>query len=170
MFAKRMQVFMPAFVLLACISAQAAESETFPPGMYGVSQTVNDMLRIDSERARLAEQKMLAEAQSRLGGNAITGGILPSGTQAQVVEQPKPAPAPPLPIRLEVLGIFGLGENLLADVAIDNDRVRFKRGQSSPLGAGPDYPFKLVYIKVPCVNLVDAKKVEHSVCLGKSGL
>jgi hypothetical protein len=137
--------------------------------MYGLSQTVNDMLRIDAERAQLSEQKMLAEAQSRLGGPAISGGILPGGGQVQVVEKPNPTPPPP-PVRLEVLGIFGLGDNLLADIAIDNTRVRFKRGQSSPLGAGPDFPYQLVSIKIPCVKLIDANKAEQNVCLSKSGL
>lgn len=169
MFANRIQLFALTIASLACVGVQAGEPERFPPGMFGVSKTVNDMLRIDAERALLAEQKMLTEAQSRLGGPEMLGGGLPSVAQAQVVESPKPTPAP-LPVRLEVLGIFGLGENLLADIAIDNTRVRFKRGHSSPLGAGPDFPFKLVSIKVPCVKLEDVNKVEHNVCLSKSGL
>lgn len=167
MFANRMQIVAFAISSLVCVGVQAGEPERFPPSMVIVSQTVNDMLRIDAERALLAEQKMLAEAQSRLGGSAMLGGGI-SGVE-QIVEPPKATPAPP-PIRLEVLGIFGLGENLLADVAIDNARVRFKRGQASPLGAGPEFPFQLVSIKVPCVKLVDASKVEHNVCLSKSSL
>jgi hypothetical protein len=169
MFANRMQFFALVFASLGCVAVQAGEPEILPPGMSGVSQTVNDMLRIDAERAQLMEQKMLAEAQGRTGGPALLGGILPGGAQAPVVEQPKPIPAP-TPVRLEVLGIFGLGENLLADVAIDNTRVRFKRGQSLPLGAGPDFPYQLISIKIPCVKLADANKTEHNVCLSKSGL
>lgn len=169
MFANRMDLFALAIASLMCVGVRAGEPEKFPPGMFVVSQTVNDMLRIDAERAQLAEQKMLAEAQSRLGGPML-GGFHQGMSQTQVVEEQKPTPAPPPPVRLEVLGIFGLGENLLADIAIDNARVRFKRGQSSPLGSGPDFPFQLVSIKIPCVKLVDANKDEHNVCLSKSGL
>lgn len=157
-----------AIASLVCVAVHAGEPELPPSGVFGISQTVNEMLRIDSDRALLSEQKMLAEAQSRNGGSTNLSGILPGEAQAQV-EPPKPTPAPP-PIRLEVLGIFGLGDNLLADVSIDNSRVRFKRGQSSPLGAGPDFPYQLIAIKVPCVKLVDANKAEHTVCLSKSGL
>lgn len=169
MFANRMRFFVLAIASLSCIAVKAGEPEKLPPGMFGVSQTVNDMLRIDAERAQLTEQRMLADAQSRLGGPTMLGGILPGGAPAQLAEQPKQTPPPP-PVRLEVLGIFGLGENLLADVAIDNTRVRFKRGQSSPLGAGSDFPYQLVSIKIPCVKLTDANKAEHNVCLSKSGL
>ena len=169
MFANHKQLFALPMALLACFTVQAGEPEMLPPGVFGISQTVNDMLRIDAERAQLSEQKMLSEAKSRHSGTAILGGILPSAAQVQQVETPKPIPAPP-PVRFEVLGIFGLGENLLADVAIDNARVRFKRGQSSPLGAGADFPYQLISIKVPCVKLADANKAEHNVCLSKSGL
>lgn len=167
MFANRMQILVFAISSSICVAVSANED----PSVAGVAQTVNDMIRIDADRALWTEQKMLAEAQGRLGGPAIvggaTGGNYPGAAPKEEVEPPKPMV---IPVRMEVLGIFGLGNNLLADVSIDNLRVRFKRGQSAPLGAGADFPYKLISINVPCVKIADANKTEHNVCLSKSGL
>lgn len=157
---------------LFCFAVSANEIVIANTGGVDVAQTVNEMLQIDAERAVLTEQKMLAEAQGRLGGSPVLGGV-PGGANfagspaAPQVEAPKPVI---VPVRMEVLGIFGLGDNLLADVAIDNSRVRFKRGQPFPLGASSDYPYRLVSIKVPCVKIAEANKTEHNICLSKSGL
>ena len=157
---------------LVCVSVTANEYGAVNNSSVEVAQTVNEMLRIDADRAILTEKKMLAEAQGRLGGSPVIGGspgtANVSGSAATPqVEQPKPVV---MPVRMEVLGIFGLGDNLLADVAIDNTRVRFKRGQSVPLGASADYPYRLVSIKVPCVKIAEANKTEHNICLSNSGL
>lgn len=169
MFANRMHLTAFALALSICGALQASERNAPHEVSYGVPQSVSEMLRIDAERALLTEQKMLAEAQSKFGGGTLTNGILPGAEPVQEVEQPKTAPLTP-PVRLEVLGIFGLGDSLLADVAIDNARVRFKRGKRFPLGAGANFPYQLVSIKIPCVKLIDAGKTEHNVCLSNSGL
>lgn len=134
-----------------------------------VSQTVNEMIVIDAERALKAEKKMLADAEARLDGQSSTGqvpltGVI-SGVAAENTEEP---PQPTVaPVSVEVLGIFGLGHSLMADVAINGSRVRFKRGQLHPIGVAPGYPFKLVSIKTPCVKVVDSAKAEHEACLVK---
>lgn len=153
------------FFSLICFVANANET-------VEVAQTVSEMLRIDAERAIITEQKMLAEAQGRLGGSPVLLGIpgganVTSNTLTPVAEASAPVV---VPVRMEVLGIFGLGDNLLADVAIDGTRVRFKRGQSAPLGVSDSYPYRLVSIKVPCVKIAEVNKQEHNVCLSKSGL
>lgn len=158
------------FVFASSVCSGVSANEIMNTNSTAVSQTVNDMISIDAERALLTEQKMLAEAQARLGGPPIIGSMpgstVPAEPPKEEVEAPKPVV---IPVQMEVLGIFGLGENLLVDVAIDNNRVRFKRGQSAPLGVGADFPYQLVSIKVPCVKLIDASKLEHNVCLSKSG-
>lgn len=153
------------FVFASSVCSVVSANEIMNTNSTAVSQTVNDMIRIDAERALITEQKMLAEAQARLGGPPIIGSM-PAEPSKEEVEAPKPMV---IPVQMEVLGIFGLGDNLLVDVAIDNNRVRFKRGQSGPIGAGADFPYQLVSIKVPCVKLIDAGKIEHNVCLSKSG-
>jgi hypothetical protein len=134
-----------------------------------VSQTVNEMIVLDAERALKAEKKMLADAEARLDGQS-GGSQVPlvdaiSGVTSQNPEEP---PQPTVaPVAMEVLGIFGLGHSLMADVAINGSRVRFKRGQLYPAGVAPGYPFKLVSIKTPCVKVVDSAKAEHEACLVK---
>jgi hypothetical protein len=168
MFVNRLQII--GFAIASSVCATVSASEGMNTNAASVAQTVNDMIRIDADRALWTEQKMLAEAQGRLGGPPILGAVPGSSFPA---EPPKEEQAPKpvvVPVRMEVLGIFGLGDNLLVDVAIDNARIRFKRGQSAPLGAGADYPYQLISIKVPCVKIADASKTEHNVCLSKSGL
>lgn len=171
MYANSVKLIAFAFSSLLCFAVNASEIGT-ENSVIDVAKSVNEMLRIDADRAILTEQKMLAEAQGRLGGAPIVGGgpsnmNFNGSTAAPEVEPPKPVV---IPVRMEVLGIFGIGNNLLADVAIDNSRVRFKRGQSAPLGAGADFPYRLVSINVPCVKIAEANKTEHNVCLSKSGL
>lgn len=160
------------FVSMFSFALSANEIGAVTPGVIEAAQTVNEMLRIDADRAILTEQKMLAEAQGRFGGSPILSGGLGSANLNSDTVAPEVEPTKPMiiPVRMEVLGIFGLGDNLLADVAIDNSRVRFKRGQSVPLGANSDYPYRLISIKVPCVKIAEANKTEHNICLNKSGL
>lgn len=170
MYANSVKLIAFAFSSLLCFAVNANEIGV-ENSVIDAAKSVNEMLRIDAERAILTEQKMLAEAQGRLGGAPILGGPgnvnFNGSTATPEVEPTKPVV---IPVRMEVLGIFGLGDNLLADVAIDNSRLRFKRGQSAPLGASADYPYRLVSINVPCVKIAEANKTEHNICLSKSGL
>jgi hypothetical protein len=171
MFVNPMKMIAIAFASLVCFSVSATESGAVNTSAVDVAQSVNEMLRIDADRAILTEKKMLAEAQGRLGGSPVLGGTPGGNTAINTVTPEVEAPKTVVvPVRMEVLGIFGLGDNLLADVAIDNSKVRFKRGQSVPLGAGSNYPYRLVSINIPCVKIVEVNKTEHNVCLSKSGL
>jgi len=158
--------------LLAAISCGVSANESGAANIAAdpsVSQTVNEMIRIDAERALKAEKKMLADADARMGGQAVpvlgaaTGGALESALDTPEVPQEPIA----VPVTLEVLGIFGLGHNLMADVAINGSRVRFKRGQLHPVGVAPGFPYTLVSIKTPCVKVIDLAKAEHEACLVK---
>ncbi|MNJ50950.1 hypothetical protein D3C77_462420 [compost metagenome] len=128
------------------------------------ARTVNELLSIDAERAFWSEQKMLAEVQGGQSGSSfsgVPGTVNPVETQAPPQQVVEPV------LQIEVLGIFGLGENLLADVMVAGSRVRFKRGQSYPLGASQGFPYQLVAINTPCVKIVDTAKKEHKACLSK---
>lgn len=153
--------------LVVCAGASA--SDYLPIETSGMAESVNDMLRLDAERAIITEQKMLNEVKNRLGGGPTPSVGSVSPTTMEAISTPKTDTTAPevAPVRIEVLGIFGLGENLLADVAIDNAKVRFKRGQQNPLGAGRDYPYRLISINVPCVKISGPDNVVQNVCLTK---
>lgn len=172
MFVNRVQVMALTLSALVVAGAQATEAPiaTTAP-MAEVSQTVNQMLQIDAERALMAEQKMLSDAASRMGGlpsgrNSVTAPTASSAHSAE--EQAEEPPKPVLPqVSMELLGIFGIGNNLMADLEIGGNRVRFKRGQALPIGASSDYQFRLVAINVPCVKIaqsIQGNSVERNVC------
>lgn len=153
--------------LVLCAGANA--SDYLPIETSGMAESVNDMLRLDAERAIITEQKMLNEVKNRLGGVPTTGAGSMSPSSSEILGTPKAdtTAIEAAPARIEVLGIFGLGENLLADVAIDNVQVRFKRGQRNPLGAGRDYPYRLISINVPCVKISGPDNIVQKSCLTK---
>lgn len=161
--------FLIASLFFGGVNAKESGTEK---SFIDATNSVNEMLRIDAQRAIITEQKMLAEAEGRLGGGPIFGvgqnnvGLSGSATIPEV----KPTKPVAIPVRMEVLGIFGLGEKLFADVAIDNVRVRFKSGQSFPLGISTSFPYRLVSINVPCIKIAEANKTVHNICLSKSGL
>lgn len=158
--------------LLATISYGVSANESGTANFAAdpsVSQTVNEMIRLDAERALNAEKKMLADAEARMGGQTVPvlGGA-PGGALESATDKPNILPEPiAVPVTLEILGIFGLGHNLMADVAINGSRVRFKRGQLHPVGVAPGFPYTLVSIKTPCVKVIDSAKAEHEACLVK---
>lgn len=170
MCANRMPAIVLALLSAASCGVSANEIANASAGIApSVSQTVNEMIVIDAERALKAEKKMLADAEARLDGQAVPGqGPITGAISGVASENPEEPPQPTVaPVTLEVLGIFGLGHSLMADVAINGSRVRFKRGQLHPLGVAPGYPFTLVSIKTPCVKVVDSVKTEHEACLVK---
>lgn|GEM_PF-6723582 len=170
MYANRMHALVVAVLSAISCGVSANEIATASVGVApSVSQTVNEMIVIDAERALKAEKKMLADAEARLDGQAVPGqGPITGAISGVTSENPEESPQPTVaPVTLEVLGIFGLGHSLMADVAINGSRVRFKRGQLHPLGVAPGYPFTLVSIKTPCVKVVDSVKTEHEACLVK---
>lgn len=170
MCANRMSAMIVA--LLATISYGVSANESGTANFAAdpsVSQTVNEMIRLDAERALNAEKKMLADAEARMGGQTVPvlGGA-PGGALESATDKPNILPEPiAVPVTLEILGIFGLGHNLMADVAINGSRVRFKRGQLHPVGVAPGFPYTLVSIKTPCVKVIDSAKAEHEACLVK---
>lgn len=161
-----------AVAVLSAITCGVSANEIVPASAgvaTSVSQTVNEMILIDAERALKAEKKMLADAEARLDGQSVTGQAPITSAISEIASENPEEPQQPtvVPVTVEVLGIFGLGHSLMADVAINGSRVRFKRGQLYPLGVAPGYPFKLVSIKTPCVKVVDSSKAEHEACLVK---
>ncbi|WP_312271606.1 hypothetical protein [Pseudomonas sp.] len=145
-------------LFLACLlsvpllaSAQVASQD--------YSHTVRTMLNIDAELALMNEQKRLQEAQGHSTSAApfVTPGFSQATSASPEVAKVEEKPAEPVVekkmVSLQLLGIFGLGDKLFADVDIDNSRVRFQRGKASPISATSDVGYRLVSINVPCVLL-----------------
>ncbi|MDZ5605288.1 hypothetical protein SJI00_21165 [Pseudomonas sp. RP23018S] len=125
------------------------------------------MIVIDAERALRAEKKMLADAEARMDSQSSPIKETPDavGKESPAVGVDDPAQPQVPPFNMEVLGIFGLGNSLMADVSINGSQVRYKRGQTQPVGSASGFPFQLVRIKLPCVKVVDASKTEHEACM-----
>lgn len=164
------KLFTLVFGVSASFSVSANDGQEIQRFNAIMENTVNGMLLIDANRAVVAEQKMLDEINARLGGPSATS-LNQSDIQQQQKSESEAEPVPVVvPVQMDVVGIFGLGNNLLADVMINGAKVRFKRGHAAPLGMNSDYPYRLVGIEAPCVKITDATKTLRSVCLNKSGL
>lgn len=163
------KLFTLAFGVSASFSVSANDGQEIRRFNADMENTVNGMLLIDANRAVVAEQKMLDEINARLGGPSANSLNQSDIQQQQPKSDEEPAPVV-VPVQMDVVGIFGLGNNLLTDVMINGAKVRFKRGHSAPMGMNSDYPYRLVSIEAPCVKITDATKTLRSVCLNKSGL
>jgi hypothetical protein len=159
-------------VCLAGSGAYAAESTAASDSYVTVGKSVSDMLVIESALALKAQQARELEAMGVKpeAANSLPVNLLPQPLMEpshKVSGEDTSAKANDAPA---VLGIFGTGVNLFADVSIDNQRIRFQAGQKAPLGFGSSSPYKLVKIKSPCVSFstkgglqtlcIDGKKAE----------
>lgn len=135
-------------------------------GSISVPTTVNQMLAIDAQRALLSEQRQLLEEQ-RKGGVSRFGGMPGSASERKQVEPPKQVE---LPVQIEILGIFGLGKELQADVEIAGRRYRYLKGYELPVGGNDNFRFRLSSIQSPCVTLNDSAGPQRKICLSSSSL
>ncbi|WP_219096236.1 hypothetical protein [Pseudomonas sp. UMAB-40] len=160
-----------AVLMTGCVSA--ATDTPLPLVLSNdVPATVNQMLAIDAQRALVAEQRLLLEEQ-RKGGYGVVGLSNGASGEAKPEVAPKPTETPKpveLPVRIEVMGIFGIGKDLRADVEIGGGRYRFVRGYELPEGASDNFRYRLVSIQTPCVLLSDVAGAQRKVCLTNPSL
>lgn len=124
-----------------------------------VAATVGEMLAIDTRIALKKEQQRELEAMG------LKPAAMPSGPRAQLVQpdpiikpadsskDTEPVPAKPKAPVLSVEGIFGPGDQLGAYVIIDGRSLRYKAGQRYPIGYDRSFPYQLMSINVPCIQL-----------------
>lgn len=110
---------------------------------------VREMLQIDADIAVINERQRLAEAMRK---ESATG-----SQQQQTIlgEQIEPA----IQIMksaddVQILGIFGIVDQLYVDVSINGGRVRYKQGQARPEHAPTDFPYRLKSVNPPCATLM----------------
>jgi hypothetical protein len=173
---KLIALVVAAGAVLMSVSVNAAtDSDTPLPIMLSndVPATVNEMLAIDANRALMSEQRLLLEEQRKGGYDRIIGKSDGAPAEVKSVETPKPEEPPkPVerPVQIEVMGVFGIGKDLQADVEIAGIRYRFVRGFELPMGASDGFRYRLVSIQTPCVLLADAVGPQRKVCLTSSSL
>lgn len=124
-----------------------------------VAITVEQMLVIDTRIALSKEQQREREAmglkQAPLALAAPVSQPAPKVAPIDNQDKAEPPAAPEMPKAptLSVEGIFGLGDQLFAQVLIDGRMVRFKKNQRYPVGYDSAFPYLLVSINVPCIRL-----------------
>lgn len=161
--------------LIMASSTVASEEVKAKPA---IENTVLQMIMFESSLAMKAEEDRVAVAMGLKAKEAPAATkVAPSAAalQQQPIIEDNNAKASTVKkespekdkSKIEVLGIFGLNENLFADLRIDTERVRFKSGLSAPIKGGAASGVSLVSIKVPCVTISRSDKRE-TVCIDKS--
>lgn len=156
------------FGALAACSGYTYAEEAAPLG--AVRMSVMTMLQSETKIALLEQ---MARERKATGQQPIASSGASAVHQApismQPIEKPKDEPEviKPKVSTAEVMGIWGLGDRLLADVRIDGKTLRFQRGSRYPQGYGSNSPYTLVSIQTPCVTYLE-KGVARKLCIDNS--
>jgi len=159
------------FFLCIAAGAQAAEAQVGGPDTtFEVAKTVKQMISIDAARAIAVEQRLLQEEKNKL--SKTQSGVSAEGENVAPVELKSPAAtqvaAIQAAVRMELIGIFGIGESLKADIEIQGVQYRFVRGFTLPEGASNSFAYRLVSIKPPCATLHDSSGKTNELCLNQT--
>ncbi len=155
-----------ALVLVSVCAAPLAYAEVSEDALVQVQSTVMDMLQSETKIAAIEQ----LERERKAMGLQITGVATPSvvGSQQPLMTPPDSSasaePEKPKVKEARVLGIWGLGDNLTADVRIEGKTLRFQRGVRYPRGYGADSPYTLIAIKTPCVKYAE-QGVAQTLCI-----
>jgi len=153
-------------VLLMPVCSALASSN----GLDEIESTVMSMLESETKIAAIEQMQRERKALGQVPVSAapvFSSGVksapimTPPDTEAvaKKSEQPKPKVKD-----AKVLGIFGLGESLTANVRIDGVTLQFRRGSRYPIGYSDNSPYTLISIKTPCVKYAD-NGVAQTVCI-----
>lgn len=144
-----------------------AKTETASPPLaepsWPESDTVLDLLRADAQAA--AAGKRLERAQDWLAAPRVLAPPLAASSDA--VPAVRVEPAGDARDRLDVVAIYGLGQSLYADIAINGELWRYRQGRRWPQGiddAAGEPRYSLVRIELPCVRL-RWQEAQRTACL-----
>jgi hypothetical protein len=149
--------------LALSLNATAQDAET--DGQALAISTVDELLRLDAESAANNErQRYLLSLVKPHAASTIKTAPASQPSMAPVSAAPTPSPAPENPEpetppedQLALLGIFGFGQQLRADVSINGRRVRYQSGLSAPIDGPVVDGYKLLSLKTPCAVLANTK-------------
>lgn len=130
------------------------------------SDTVLDLLRADAQAA--AAGKRLERAQDWL---AAPRALAPLSASSDAVPAARIEPAGDARDRLDVVAIYGVGQSLYADIAINGELWRYRQGRRWPQGiddAAGEPRYSLVRIEQPCVRL-RWQEAQRTTCLRREG-
>ena len=125
------------------------------------SDTVLDLLRADAQAAAC---KRLERAQDWL---AAPRASVPSPASSDVMPAVRTEPSGDARDRLDVVAIYGVGQSLYADIAINGELWRYRQGRRWPQGiddAAGEPRYSLVRIEQPCVRL-RWQQAQRTACL-----
>ena len=127
------------------------------------SDTVLDLLRADAQAA--VAGKRLERAQDWLAAPRISP--TPPRASPDVMPAAGTEPAGDARDRLDVVAIYGVGQSLYADIAINGELWRYRQGRRWPQGiddAAGEPRYSLVRIEQPCVRL-RWQEAQRTACL-----
>lgn len=134
--------------------------------LWPESDTVLDLLRADARAA--AAGKRLERAQDWLAApRALVPPLASSETIAPAVRR---EPSGDARDRLDVVAIYGVGQSLYADIAINGELWRYRQGRRWPQGiddATGEPRYSLVRIEQPCVRL-SWQQAQRTTCLRRT--
>jgi hypothetical protein len=142
--------------------AKTGEASPAPAEMpWPESDTVLDLLRAD---AQAAAGKRLERAQDWLAAPRVPALPVASPDAMPAV---RTEPSGDARDRLDVVAIYGVGQSLYADIAVNGELWRYRQGRSWPQGiddAASEPRYSLVRIEQPCVRL-RWQEAQRTACL-----
>lgn len=156
--------------LALSLSASAQESST---GQAQAIASVQELLILDAGTAANIERQRYLASTGKQQPSAVTPlAVQPEMTPATSAPEAKPeagdsTPEAPAEDELVLLGIFGFGHQLRAEVSINGGRVMFEAGRSAPISGAQDTGYKLVSLKTPCAVLANSGGSKN-VCITRS--
>jgi type IV pilus biogenesis protein PilP len=130
------------------------------------SDTVLDLLRADAQAA--AAGKRLERAQDWL---AAPRALAPPAASSAAMPAVRTEVSGDARDRLDVVAIYGVGQSLYADIAINGELWRYRQGRRWPQGiddAASEPRYSLVRIEQPCVRL-RWQEAQRTACLRREG-
>jgi hypothetical protein len=148
--------------LVLSLNATAQDAET--DGQALAISTVDELLRLDAESAANNERQryLLSLAKPQVASMPKTAPAAPPSMAPVPAAQTPPSPVNPEPEtppedQLALIGIFGFGQQLRADVSINGRRVRFQSGLPAPIDGPVVDGYTLVSLKTPCAVMANTK-------------
>ena len=142
-------LLLPVMALLPAAAEPAAEA-----GLASQQITVRELMRLDDELALEAARRRRGQAAKAEPAAAAARQVRAGGAGAG-------------PLRL--VGIYGVGRQLFAEVRSGSGRLLFLRGHPLPLGhEGSTQSYRLKALAGSCVRLVHDTQ-ETELCLSRRG-
>lgn len=154
----RLHAILGAALAAACITASAETpslSRNVPAA--AVSETVQELLEVDAQRALAAE---------RLRNRTTSGGVngVPTLSAQNGGSSPPSDVSATSPPSLRLLGIFGVGSQLRALVSLRGDRLLVASGRPLPLSL-KEAGYQEARVDGTCVHLTQQADLPTRICM-----